>query len=527
MPTLEDVKNFFSTLILGEFEDKWRESTTAIIVRGLIGMIPGIDQVLDIQDTIGLIYRFEKKNWQLSTDDYADLAFTTIGWFPSLGSSVKAALKPIWKNRSDVARGVRNGVAMLERNLGYKLGAYIRTMRDYVKNIQKWNQAINNAIGKMREAINVYLQILRSVAKGSLTFRPIESWKWNHTIHFPNSLVNLAKQQIPATQKFQSIMADVVRQGSETVRLFLQELLGEHALLVATAVQGAASHTYKNQNYRPMAMAMANQRADKQRAKSGGSLGKSPQPTMQNGQPVQNVGTNRGKTIIVDQKIGVKDYLNVLGIMAEHVADYWIWDNYGSNSHIHDLGYYSQKYSKNGLYKVNHDGKLGQLHQPKNNPTGIDSLWYIGSMKGQKIGNKVVNKDYCIVEAKSSNIKDNDGSKLDKLLKSNKQMSTKWCDNGLERLGRADIQGEYARRVVFFSHHDMQKHVAAYAEVVRIIVDNQGKEALQKVSTKHQHHQPSKIYYDEDIAQRWKEQKSDQQSKSLPSNNKAPTKKKR
>ena len=42
MPTLEDVKNFFRTLISGEFEYKWRESSAAIIVRGLIGIIPGI-----------------------------------------------------------------------------------------------------------------------------------------------------------------------------------------------------------------------------------------------------------------------------------------------------------------------------------------------------------------------------------------------------------------------------------------------------------------------------------------------------
>ncbi|ULJ62275.1 hypothetical protein MIS46_09980 [Wielerella bovis] len=500
MPTQEDVKNFFRTLILGEFEDKWRESSAAIIVRGLIGIIPGIDQVLDIQDTIGLIYRFEKKNWQLTTDDYADLAFATIGWFPSLGSPVKAALKPIWKNRRNAARGVRNGVAMLERSLGYKHGAYIRTMRDFVKNIQKWNQAINNAIAKMREAINVYLQILHSVAKGSLTFRPIESWKWTYTIHFPNSLVNLAKQQIPATQQFQRIMADAIRQGSETVRLFLQELLGEHALVVADAERGAASHTRKNQNYRPIAMAMATQKADNQRDKRSASLGKNPQPTMKNGQPVQNVATNKGGRSHAVQKTGEGLVGNALtGIVGEHMADYWMAKQLGLNP-SHDSG----KAVLGGLRKLNYGGKLYQLHVPSANPKGIDSLW--------KVDGKIGGKPYCIVEAKAS------ATELTKSLSSlltdgrdkterrtaqsqqQLQMSRAWCEDKLKQLGvHSKVGTAYSRRVVFFGMDKIKGHLAAYGELIKILAEGKKEYELKTVMNRHKDHEPSRIFTDAEI----------------------------
>lgn len=499
MPTLEDVKNFFRTLILGEFEDKWRESSAAIIVRGLIGIIPGIDQVLDIQDTIGLIYRFEKKNWQLTKDDYADLEFATIGWFPSLGSPVKAALKPIWKNRRDVARGVRNGVAMLERNLGHKLGAYIRTMRDYVKNIQKWNQAINNAIEKMGEAINVYLQILHSVARGYLTFRPIESWKWTHyTIHFPNPLVNLAKQQIPATQQFQRIMADAIRQGSETVRLFLQELLGEHALVVVAAVQGATSHTHKNQNHRPMAMAMANQQANNQRAEKGGSLGKNPQPTMQNGQPVQNVGTNKSRTAHAVQRTGEGLIGNALtGLVGEHMADYWIWQKLGGSMSEHDYGRKSR--TQDGCHKLNANGQLYQLHILSANPKGIDSLWFVNG--------KIAGKPYCIVEAKASATSLNkslgalltDGrDKTERRTAQNQhqlQMSREWCDSRLRKQGNARIVGNYSRYVVFFNSGAIKDHLLVYDE----IMNTNSHKIPVTLMEKHKKHEPTRIFDDVDI----------------------------
>ena len=59
-----------------------------------MGIIPGIDQILDAQDTIGLIYRFKQKNWQLDKEDYADAAFTAFGWVPEIGSVFKGVLKP-------------------------------------------------------------------------------------------------------------------------------------------------------------------------------------------------------------------------------------------------------------------------------------------------------------------------------------------------------------------------------------------------------------------------------------------------
>lgn len=52
IPSSQDMIDFLKTLILGEFQDNKQQSSIAILLRGLIGVIPGVDQVLDAQDTL-------------------------------------------------------------------------------------------------------------------------------------------------------------------------------------------------------------------------------------------------------------------------------------------------------------------------------------------------------------------------------------------------------------------------------------------------------------------------------------------
>ncbi|ULJ61609.1 hypothetical protein MIS46_06235 [Wielerella bovis] len=498
MPTLEDVKNFFRTLILGGFEDSWRESTAGTIARGVIGVISGIDQILDIQDTIALMHQFHKKNWQLNQDDYANLAFTALGWFPSLGSPIKAALKPLWKNRRNAARGVQNGVAMIERALGRKYGGFIRNIKNYVNNVQKWNQGINSAIYEMRKILNNYLQVLHFIAKGSITFRPIESWKWSYTVYFPNNIVNLAKQQIPVTQKFQTIMESAIRRGSETVRLFLQELLGEHASSVATAIAGAANRTTTGRNNQPNPVARANQPATNKR-QSNKPQGETnhPQLKQQRGN-AQSVGSNQGRAAFAVQRTGVYLTGNPLtGIVGEHMADYWMWQKLGGNMREHDHG--KQSKTSDGCYKLNAGNRLYQLHQQSPNAKGIDSLWYVK--------NKIAGKPYCIVEAKASAtalrrslgaLLTDGRDKTERRTTQNQhqlQMSHEWCKERLNSLGYVRIARNaslYSRYVVFFNSSAIKDHLSAYDE----IMSTNSHEIPKTLMEKHKKHEPTAIFDD-------------------------------
>lgn len=503
MPSVEDVKQFLWTLVLGEFEDNKKQSSVAVMIRGLIGVIPGIDQILDAQDTIGLIVRFKNKKWQLDQDDYADAAFTAFGWFPEIGSVFKGALKPIWRNSRSGAVGVRNGIKMLESALGKKHGGFIGKIRDTVNNLQKWNTGITAAIQKSRELVDIYLQMLNKIATGYIILKPIEGWKWTHAkISFPHSLTALAREQIPAAQRFKQELDTLIRKGSEAVRVFLRELLGEHAVVVQAAVQGAAAHTRNNRNGRPIAAKVADTRADKKRKESKNptvALTNEKHPQLKNGQNAQNVATNKGSVAAAVQKTGALAANALTGITGEHMADYWMAEQLGLKP-PHDSG----KAVAGGLRKLNYGGRLYQLHVPSANPKGIDSLW--------KVDGKVGGKPYCIVEAKASataltkslgSLLTDGRDKTEKRTAGSQQqlqMSRAWCEDKLKQLGvHSKVGTAYSRRVVFFGMDKIKDHLAAYGELIKILAEGKKEYELKPVMNRHSNHEPTRVFDDVEI----------------------------
>lgn len=503
IPSVEDVKQFLWTLALGEFEENKKQSSAAVMIRGLIGVIPGIDQILDAQDTIGLIVRFKNKKWQLDQDDYADAAFTAFGWFPEIGSVFKGALKPLWRNSRSSAVGVRNGIKMLESALGKKHGGFIGKIRDTVNNLQKWNTGIIAAIQKSRELVDIYLQMLNKIATGYIILKPIEGWKWTHAkISFPHSLTALAREQIPAAQRFKKELDTLIRKGSEAVRVFLRELLGEHAVVVQAAVQGAASHTRRNRNARSHAAAVAANHADAKRKKNNNpatALKDEKHPQLKNGQNAQNVATNKGSVAAAVQKTGALAANALTGITGEHMADYWMAEQLGLNP-SHDSG----KPVAGELRKLNYGGRLYQLHVPSANPKGIDSLW--------KVDGKVGGKPYCIVEAKASataltkslgSLLTDGRDKTEKRTAQSQQqmqMSHDWCRAKLSNLRLFDLVGiNYSRRVVFFGMDKIKDHLAAYGELIQMLGEGRKEYELKTVMNRHKDHEPSRIFTDAEI----------------------------
>lgn len=521
IPSSQDMIDFLKTLILGEFQDNKQQSSIAILLRGLIGVIPGVDQVLDAQDTIALIVRFNQKNWQLSQDDYADLAFTAFGWIPELGSVFKGVLKPIWK-QSKGNKGVQNGIRMLENALKGKHGAVISKIRSYVRNTAQWTQWANIAITKCNILLTVYIEMLQIISRGHITFKPVADWKWTHTqFNFPAWLIKTAREQIAPAQKLKQILAKAITEGAESIRYFMETLLGEHANLVMAAVNGAANHTNHNKNGRPHAVHNANQQVGNKRKHSekntsstqsketsnskpykNDSVRHDRHPKMtkgqNNGKPVQNTATNSGRRAAAVQKTKEQIDNKITGLIGEHMADYWMLEQVGGKAR-HDHG----GRVEGSCYKMNFGGRLYQLHQPAANPKGIDSLW--------KVNGKIGGKPYCILEAKASatlttrsisSLLTDGRDKKERRTRNNQhqvQMSHEWCNLKLRQLHFNHIIGYYSRRVVFFGINDIAAHEAAYTKIVGAIAQPENRQHLPRIMMEHTKHKPARIFTDEDI----------------------------
>ena len=525
IPSSQDMIDFLKTLILGEFQDNKQQHSIAILLRGVVGIIPGVDQVLDAQDTIALIVRFNQKNWQLSQDDYADLAFTAFGWIPELGSVFKGVLKPIWK-QSKGSKGVQNGIKMLERALKGEHGAVISKIRSYVRNTAQWTQWANIAITKCNILLTAYIEMLQTISRGYITFKPVADWKWTHTrFNFPAWLIKTALEQIAPAQKFKQILAKAIREGAESIRYFMQTLLGEHANLVMAAVNGAANHTNHNKNGRPHAVHNANQQVGNKRKHSekntsstqsketsnskpykNDSVRHDRHPKMTKGQNnddklVQNTATNSSRRAVAVQKTkgAVEQISNkITGLIGEHMADYWMLEQVGGKAR-HDHG----GTAEGSCYKMNFEGRLYQLHQPSANPKGIDSLW--------KVNGKIGGKPYCILEAKASataltrplgKLLTDGRDKTERRTQNNQhqvQMSNNWCNLKLQQLHFANVIGYYSRRVVFFGINDIAAHEAAYTKIVGAIAQPENRQHLPRIMMEHTEHKPGRIFTDEDI----------------------------
>ena len=409
---------------------------------------------------------------------------------------------------------------MLENALKGKHGAVISKIRSYVRNTAQWTQWANIAITKCNILLTAYIEMLQIISRGHITFKPVADWKWTHTqFNFPAWLIKTAREQIAPAQKLKQILAKAITEGAESIRYFMETLLGEHANLAMAAVNGAASHTHRNRNGRSHAVHNANRQTENKRRSSGTNTPSAQSrakpyendkvrhdshPTMaqgqNNGKIVQNAATNSGRraTAVQRTRRAIEQIDNkITGLIGEHMADYWMLGQVGGTAR-HDHG----EKADGSCYKINFGGRLYQLHQPSANPKGIDSLW--------KVNGKIDGKPYCILEAKASATATtrsidallNDGrDKTDRRTQNNQhqlQMSVYWCNQRLD--GRyKQVLGHYARRVVFFGIDNIATHVAAYTKIIEAIAQPEKRQSLPSIMMEHTGHRPGRIFTDEDI----------------------------
>lgn len=103
---LNETGDWLWGVIAGNFDDR-PQSTSQIIVAGVISMIPGIDQVMDVRDVVGSLFKMSPESGR-TDDNVLELSFTLIGLVPLVGSAGRMGLRLLADGKS-----VKHAVAHL------------------------------------------------------------------------------------------------------------------------------------------------------------------------------------------------------------------------------------------------------------------------------------------------------------------------------------------------------------------------------------------------------------------------------
>jgi len=177
-------------ILKGDFDEN--PSTSQIIGRMILTMIPGIDQIADVQDIVNILYRLV---WKQEYDQKAHwilLVITLIGLIPVLGSLAKGVLKLVWKRVGDL--GSLIGVF----NFFRKSNAH-RWLRDFAADLtgKHLDSAVALLDGMMDRVVSYMTQ-----SKGWL------SWGWNRIID--DGLVRVGA--------FKSVYPEKLREAAEGLK---------------------------------------------------------------------------------------------------------------------------------------------------------------------------------------------------------------------------------------------------------------------------------------------------------------------
>jgi hypothetical protein len=219
MSLVDDIVKFCKDLVLGDFEQE--PSNAAMVVGGLISLIPVVDQVMDIRDVAGMIYRINRKGVANCTkDDWVDLALAAFGCVPEIGSLFKTLVKPLWKGRKGL-KGALRGAAFIESMLGRAKGRAITFIRAF-----DW-------AGKTQQAVSVGLAGVDTCDR-FLVELSVPRW-W-----VPDELEGLARDLRPGLRTAKTFVRSGIAQGSGALREFVTELVGEDGYRVVQAASSLA-----------------------------------------------------------------------------------------------------------------------------------------------------------------------------------------------------------------------------------------------------------------------------------------------
>ncbi|MDO8050450.1 hypothetical protein O3301_18490 [Janthinobacterium sp. SUN211] len=231
---VDEIVEFFKDLILGDFEDD--QGKAAMIVGGAISLIPVVDQVMDVRDVSGMIYRVGRKGVSRATrDDWVDMALAAFGCIPEVGSLFKTIIKPLRKYRKEVGAAAAGGNVMIEAMLGKSKGAAIKFLKTF-----QWAQNTQLAISTAMSALDNCVQLLGYLSTSH--------W-W-----LPSDLQHLARDMKPQVEAVRGPLKAGIAQGAKALQDLIEDMLGEDALWAAKKIAvaaGTGANTAARHNHKP------------------------------------------------------------------------------------------------------------------------------------------------------------------------------------------------------------------------------------------------------------------------------------
>jgi hypothetical protein len=362
MSIIDDCVQFLEDLILGDFNET--QQVSAQVIGGLISLIPIVDQVMDVRDVSGNLYRINKQGGiaKATLEQKIDFGFAAFGVIPELGSVFKTVFKPLYKQRKAAQGLVNGGVAMIERMLGKNKGGAVA----WVKALD-WAGNVQIAIDQANMALDSCIGLLDYIGRGH--------W-W-----CPDDLSQQARDIAPGLKALRGKLAAPIREAATHIRAFLEEMLGEHAAAVALAVAGNAAGVRRTAlpASKTVHMKVA-------------------------GEPRVNGKKTVGKMVRTAEHVAYESYqaLNFAakGLMGEHIVDHYVIEQkgWGLEWNRHDMA---------GAHSGKPAGWLGNPRKLNENQTplylctpsaqvltsGIDSLW---------LTNRMAPHEFAVVEAKAN-----------------------------------------------------------------------------------------------------------------------------
>lgn len=498
MSIIDDCVQFLEDLIVGDFNEQ--QTVSAQVIGGLISLIPIMDQVMDVRDVSGSLYRINKHGGfaKATMEQKIDFGFAAFGVVPEVGSAFKTVFKPLYKQRK-AAKGVINGgVAMIERMLGQKKGGAVRWVRalDWAGNTQA-------AIVQANLALSSCIALLEYIGQGH--------W-W-----CPDHLEQLARDTVPGLQSMRGKLEAPMREAAGEIRAFLEDMLGEHAAAVALAIANHAAVI------RPTHASASGQRnSSSHRTETHAQVGTQART---HGKAAQS------KIASAVQKTTWELYrgLNyaVKGLMGEHIVDHHVIEkkNWGLQWNRHDMISPTRGTStggwQNDCRKINDGGLPLYLCTPSSHvlTSGIDSLWFT---------NRSAPHQYAVVEAKANmnpqaslyqllgeankmgvsaastagNVRNRGGTKKTNAQRKEKtkvmQMSREWINDRITRDFRSmrrNLIENYSRHVFLVSPLQVSGHLSAMEKIISegLVNDPRG---AQKYASMHEEHDVQKEFGD-------------------------------
>jgi hypothetical protein len=358
-----DIELFFRTLLLGDFEEK--QSNAALVVGGLIGLIPILDQVLDVRDVSGSLYKVSQAGGfkNASTNQVVNFGFAAFGAIPEVGSVFKGVFKPLYKQRKAAKGAVHSGLNAVEAMLGMKKGGSIAWMQKEL--IGKWGQRTQSAIVIANVALASTIELTEFLATAS-------GWKdWL----VPDPIQELAKQMLPMLKGLRGQLAAPIERASKEIREFLEDLLGEQAAAVVmqvgqNAVAASAVPGTRTRQGHNAAAVKPKGSAPTRQAKQ--EVSGSPKADAKKGAGPAHTAVQATRKTLATMANQEK------GLIGEHVVDYHELKRLGGSwPHDKQRG----KWSPETVKKLNCDKRpvnLALHDLPKVNHSGIDAVWQHG-----------------------------------------------------------------------------------------------------------------------------------------------------